>query len=115
MPAFFELVAPIDGVVIPLQEVPDPVFAEGTLGPGVALDPLGDTLHAPCHGRIIQCARTRHAITLRDEQDCEWLLHLGLDTVELNGEGIELLISHDDEVHSSAGLTSTIWRAMHEH
>ncbi|WP_110655676.1 glucose PTS transporter subunit IIA [Salinicola halimionae] len=95
--------APMRGVVVPLAEVPDPVFAEGAMGPGIAIDPLGETLHAPCNGEIIQCARTAHAITLRDDGGQEWLLHIGLDTVDLNGEGFELLVATGERV--SAGNT----------
>lgn len=93
--------APMRGVVVPLSEVPDPVFGEGVMGPGIAIDPLGETLHAPCNGEVIQCARTAHAITLRDDGNHEWLLHIGLDTVDLGGEGFELLVSAGE--HVSAG------------
>ncbi|WP_110643059.1 glucose PTS transporter subunit IIA [Salinicola sp. CPA57] len=93
--------APMRGVVVPLTEVPDPVFAEGAMGPGIAIDPLGETLHAPCNGEIIQCARTAHAITLRDDANHEWLLHIGLDTVDLDGDGFELLVATGERV--SAG------------
>ncbi|MGQ7243601.1 glucose PTS transporter subunit IIA [Salinicola sp. V024] len=93
--------APMRGVVVPLAEVPDPVFAEGTMGPGIAIDPLGETLHAPCNCEIIHCARTAHAITLRDDGGHEWLLHIGLDTVDLDGDGLELLVATGERV--SAG------------
>ncbi|MCM2973682.1 phosphoenolpyruvate--protein phosphotransferase [Larsenimonas suaedae] len=92
------LTAPVDGIVVPLDQVPDPVFSGETLGPGIALDPLGNTLHAPCSGVIVQCARTRHAVTLRDGHGLEWLLHLGIDTVALDGEGIDLLVREDQAV-----------------
>ncbi|NIC08044.1 phosphoenolpyruvate--protein phosphotransferase [Billgrantia bachuensis] len=90
--------APVDGVVVPLGEVPDPVFAAGVLGEGIALDPLAECLYAPCDGEVVQCARTRHAVTLKTEAGVELLLHLGLDSVELNGEGIELLVAVGDRV-----------------
>ncbi|GED21698.1 phosphoenolpyruvate--protein phosphotransferase [Halomonas halmophila] len=86
------LVAPVTGITMRLGDVPDPVFAGGELGQGVALDPLEASLHAPCDGEVVQCARTGHALSLRTEQGIEVLLHLGLDTVELQGEGIELLV-----------------------
>ncbi|MDX5377961.1 MAG: PTS glucose transporter subunit IIA, partial [Halomonas sp.] len=85
--------APVDGVVVPLGEIPDPVFADGVLGDGIALDPLDECLYAPCDGEVVQCARTRHAVTLKTQAGVELLLHLGLDTVELGGEGIELLVA----------------------
>ncbi|WP_110600726.1 phosphoenolpyruvate--protein phosphotransferase [Salinicola lusitanus] len=92
------LCAPLRGVVVPLGEVPDPAFAEGALGPGVAIDPLGETLHAPCDGEVIQCAQTAHALTLRDDHGHEWLLHIGIDTVDLGGEGFELLVATGERV-----------------
>lgn len=92
------LQSPVEGIVIPLSEVPDPVFAGLTLGEGIAIDPLGECLHAPCDGEVVQCARTHHALTLRTDNGVEILLHLGLDTVELEGQGIELLVSVGDQV-----------------
>ncbi|WP_106477299.1 phosphoenolpyruvate--protein phosphotransferase [Phytohalomonas tamaricis] len=94
------LLAPVGGVVVPLAEVPDPVFAGGSLGPGIALDPLGDCLLAPCAGEIIQYARTAHAVTLKSDQGAEILIHLGLDTVGLNGQGIELLVTEGQRVEA---------------
>ncbi|RTR00513.1 glucose PTS transporter subunit IIA, partial [Halomonas nitroreducens] len=98
------VLAPVEGVVLPLAEVPDPVFAEQTLGEGIALDPLGDALHAPCDGEVVQCARTRHAVTLRTAEGVELLLHLGLDTVELDGEGIDLVVTTGDRVTAGQPL-----------
>lgn len=98
------LQAPISGVVVPLIAVPDPVFASLTLGEGIALDPLGECLHAPCDGEVVQCARTHHAFTLKTKAGVELLLHLGLDTVELNGKGIEPLVSVGDQVRAGDPL-----------
>lgn len=98
------LLAPVEGVVIPLNEVPDPVFAGLALGDGIALDPLGECLHAPCDGEVVQCARTRHALTLRTDAGLELLIHLGLDTVELQGQGIELLVAVGDQVSAGEPL-----------
>lgn len=98
------LLAPVEGLVIPLNEVPDPVFAGLALGEGIALDPLGECLHAPCDGEIVQCARTRHALTLRSDAGLELLIHLGLDTVELQGQGIELLVAVGDQVRAGEPL-----------
>ncbi|MCD6439150.1 MAG: PTS glucose transporter subunit IIA, partial [Halomonas sp.] len=96
--------APVAGVVVPLTAVPDPVFASLTLGEGIALDPLGECLHAPCDGEVVQCARTHHAFTLRTEAGVELLLHLGLDTVELNGKGIEPLVAVGNHVRAGDPL-----------
>ncbi|MGP5562818.1 phosphoenolpyruvate--protein phosphotransferase [Vreelandella alkaliphila] len=98
------LQGPVTGVVVPLAAVPDPVFASLTLGEGIALDPLGECLHAPCDGEVVQCARTHHAFTLKTEAGVELLLHLGLDTVELNGKGIEPLVAVGDQVRAGDPL-----------
>lgn len=98
------LVAPLKGVVVPLAGVPDPVFSEGALGDGIALDPLSDCLCAPCHGEVIQCARTQHAFTLRHASGIEVLVHLGLDTVALEGQGIEALVKLGQQVESGQPL-----------
>ena len=98
------LMAPVDGVVVPLADVPDPVFAEGTLGDGVALDPLEASLVAPCDGEIVQCARTAHAVTLRSDSGVELLIHLGLDTVNLDGAGIALRVATGQRVRAGEPL-----------
>lgn len=79
------LVAPMRGWVAPLDEVPDPVFSERILGDGLAIDPIGSTLHAPCDGIIISSAK--HAITIRAQNGAEILIHVGLETVALGGQG----------------------------
>lgn len=98
------LVSPLKGIVVPLAEVPDPVFSEGALGNGIALDPLDGTLHAPISGEVIQCARTHHAYTLRSDEGIEVLVHLGLDTVALEGRGIEPCVEQGQKVESGAPL-----------
>ena len=79
------LVSPIKGWVAPLEEVPDPVFAERILGDGLAIDPTGATVHAPCDAQIVSVAR--HAVTLRAANGAEILIHIGLETVALHGQG----------------------------
>lgn len=104
MASSLDILALMDGVLVALDAVPDPVFAGGTLGEGMALDPLGDTLHAPCDGEIVHCARTAHAVTLRSAGGVELLIHLGLDTVNLDGAGIELLVEAGQRVEAGAPL-----------
>ena len=98
------LSAPLSGPVFPLAEVDDAVFASGAMGPGLAIDPLNNCLHAPCAGEIIHIARTRHALTLRADNGAELLLHLGLDTVELQGEGFALLVETGARVQDGQAL-----------
>ena len=81
------LVAPLAGWSAPLDEAPDAVFAGRMLGDGVAIDPTAGTLHAPCDGEVLVLAPSRHAVTLRTADGCQILMHVGIDTVGLGGEG----------------------------
>jgi phosphoenolpyruvate-protein phosphotransferase len=86
-PREFMLLAPFTGPAVALADVPDPVFAEGMFGDGIAIDPLEGTMVAPCDGVITHLARTHHAVTLRTPQGADILLHIGIDTVGLAGRG----------------------------
>jgi multiphosphoryl transfer protein len=83
------LLAPLAGWSTPLEEIPDPVFAGRMLGDGLAVDPTGATVHAPCEGEIIALPESKHAVTLRGDGGAEILIHVGIDTVGLAGEGFE--------------------------
>lgn len=98
------LSAPLSGPVLTLAKVPDAVFASGAMGDGIAIDPLNDTLYSPCAGVIIHVARTGHALTVRADNGAEILLHLGLDTVELNGEGFSMLVKDGSRVSKGQPL-----------
>ncbi|MFV3333728.1 phosphoenolpyruvate--protein phosphotransferase [Pseudomonas sp. NY15437] len=88
----------LSGPVMPLSRVPDPVFSSGAMGDGIAIDPLNDCLYAPCAGVVMHVARTRHAVTLKADNGAELLLHLGLDTVELQGEGFDALVQEGTRI-----------------
>jgi phosphoenolpyruvate-protein phosphotransferase len=92
------LAAPLEGWVTPLEAVPDPVFAGRMMGDGIAIDPTGDTLHAPCAGRIVGLQATRHAVTIETESGAKILIHLGIDTVALDGRGFTTLVAVGDQV-----------------
>ncbi|MBN2992801.1 HPr family phosphocarrier protein, partial [Pseudomonas cedrina subsp. fulgida] len=98
------LSAPLSGPILTLGEVPDEVFASGAMGDGIAIDPLNDCLHAPCDGVIIHVARTAHALTLRADNGAEVLMHVGIDTVELDGEGFTLLVKDGARVSKGQPL-----------
>ena len=98
------LSAPLSGPVLALNRVPDEVFASGAMGDGLAIDPLNDCLHAPCDGVIIHVARTGHALTIRADNGAEILMHVGIDTVELNGEGFALLVKEGARVSEGQPL-----------
>ncbi len=90
-----ELKAPLDGVVVPLEQVPDPVFAQKMVGDGVSLDPLSQVLMAPCPGTVTQLHRAGHAVTLTTPEGVELMMHIGLDTVNLKGEGFSPKVQRD--------------------
>ena len=100
------LKAPLKGWVCPLEETPDPVFAGRLLGDGLAIDPTGSTLHAPCDGHVIGVHHTRHAVTLRAANGAEILMHIGLETVSLAGEGFEAHVSDGQRVAAGDRLIS---------
>jgi len=83
---------PIAGTIVPLSEVPDPAFAQATLGPGIAVEPTGDTVVAPAAGRVETIFPTGHAVGLVLDDGTEVLIHIGLDTVEMAGDGFEALV-----------------------
>jgi len=84
------ITAPLCGWSSALDEVPDEVFARRLLGDGLAIDPTAGLLHAPCDGEIVSVPESRHAIAMRAINGAEILMHVGIDTVNLNGTGFEL-------------------------
>ncbi len=100
------LSSPLKGWIAPLDETPDAVFAERMLGDGLAIDPLGSTLHAPCDARVIAVHATRHAVTLRADNGAEILMHVGLETVGLGGEDFEVHVENGQAVKAGDKLIS---------
>ena len=90
--------SPVDGKVIPLSEVPDPVFSGKMLGDGVAVVPTDGTFFAPFSGKIVTLFPTGHAIGLQAENGAEILIHIGLDTVELGAAAFQIHVRPDQEV-----------------
>lgn len=93
-----ELVAPITGKVIALEEVPDQVFSQKMMGDGVAIEPSSNEVVSPIDGEIVDVFKTKHAISLKANNGAEILVHMGLETVELDGEGFEVKVSNGDKV-----------------
>jgi multiphosphoryl transfer protein len=100
------LVAPLAGWSTPLDEAPDAVFAGRMLGDGVAIDPINATLYAPCDGELIAVPASKHALTVRAREGAEILLHVGIDTVGLAGEGFELHVQQGQHVRAGDRLLS---------
>ncbi|MCU0624835.1 MAG: PTS glucose transporter subunit IIA, partial [Gemmatimonadaceae bacterium] len=97
------LLAPISGVVVPLDEVPDAAFAERLVGDGVAIDPLDRLVVAPCDAVVRQVHPSGHAVTL-DAEGLELVIHVGIDTVLLRGTGFEPLVVAGDRVTAGTPL-----------
>ena len=100
------LLAPLAGWSTPLDEAPDEVFATRMLGDGVAIDPTAGTLYAPCDGELLVVAASRHAVTVRTQEGCEVLLHVGIDTVGLAGDGFQVHAAQGSQVRAGDALLS---------
>ncbi|PTS90488.1 phosphoenolpyruvate--protein phosphotransferase, partial [Sphingomonas sp. HMWF008] len=92
------LSAPLQGWLTALDEVPDAVFSARMLGDGVAIDPTGDCLFAPCAGRIVGLQASGHAVTIEANNGAQILIHLGIDTVGLGGRGFTPRVAVGDVV-----------------
>jgi PTS system glucose-specific IIA component len=93
-----EIKAPIDGMLIPIEEIDDEVFSAKMAGDGLAIMPIGDIFAAPIDGTITKIFSTNHAFIIKNKQDMEVLVHIGLETVALKGEGFERLAQEGEEV-----------------
>jgi len=94
----FKLIAPIDGKIIDISEVPDQVFAQKMAGDGVAIDTTGDTVVAPADGNLSMIFKTNHAFGITLSNGAEILVHIGLDTVALEGAGFERVAQEGQDV-----------------
>ncbi|CDR66502.1 glucose-specific PTS transporter subunit IIBC [Staphylococcus schweitzeri] len=98
--------APLTGEVTPLSEVPDQVFSEKMMGDGIAIKPSQGEVRAPFNGKVQMIFPTKHAIGLVSDSGLELLIHIGLDTVKLNGEGFTLHVEEGQEVKQGDLLIS---------
>lgn len=96
--------APLSGMLLPLSAVPDPVFAEKMIGDGIAISPASNMLRAPCSGTITHIHNSKHALTLTSDDGIEILMHIGLDTVELKGQGFTAKVAQGEHVDAGAAL-----------
>ncbi|TKD67700.1 N-acetylglucosamine-specific PTS transporter subunit IIBC [Pseudalkalibacillus hwajinpoensis] len=99
-----DFVMPVQGKIIPLTEVPDEVFSAGMMGDGFAILPENGTFTSPVDGEIISVFPTKHAIGIRSTQGVEILIHVGIDSVNLKGEGFTTLVKEGDTVKKGQKL-----------
>lgn len=95
-----QLLAPISGDILPIEETPDEVFADKIVGDGVAINPTGSRLVAPCDGVIGRIFETNHAYSIETPEGVELFVHFGIDTVELKGKGFERIAQEGQTVQS---------------
>ncbi|MFC4077569.1 PTS sugar transporter subunit IIA [Salinithrix halophila] len=98
------LTAPMSGKGVPIADVPDPVFSGKMMGDGMAVDPSEGILTSPVDGEVVQLFHTAHAIGIRTKEGVELLLHIGLETVSMEGEGFTARVAVGDKVKTGQPL-----------
>src|SRR5437016_4134905 len=98
------LLAPLSGPLLAIEEVPDPAFSQKLVGDGIAIDPVTSCLLSPCAATVRQVHRAGHAVNLATSSGIELILHIGLDTVALGGEGFLPRVAAGDEVRAGQAL-----------
>ncbi|MFC7394786.1 N-acetylglucosamine-specific PTS transporter subunit IIBC [Scopulibacillus cellulosilyticus] len=110
-----DFIMPLDGKVLPMTEVTDEVFSKKMMGDGFAIEPDDGTLISPVDGKVINIFPTKHAISIMSKQGYEILIHLGLDTVDLKGAGLEPLVKENDEIKQGDTLIKMDISVIKEH
>ncbi len=95
------ILSPLSGTLLPLSAVPDPVFSDGLMGPGIAIEPDGDVAVAPAAGLLAVLHSAGHAFGIQTPDGLEILVHIGLDTVRLAGRAFTVVRSRGDQVAAS--------------
>lgn len=102
--ATLRLLAPLSGQTWPIERIPDPVFAQKMVGDGISIDPTDGVLKAPCDGEVMTLHAAGHAVTLRTAEGAEVLMHIGIDTVALKGQGFTPRVKVGDKVQTGTPL-----------
>ncbi|MCI1857460.1 MAG: PTS glucose transporter subunit IIA [Sporolactobacillus sp.] len=92
------ILSPVNGTLISLEKVKDPVFAQRTMGDGIAIEPSGNELFVPVNATILNVFPTKHAVTFKTPYGAELLLHLGIDTVKMKGEPFTITVNANQRV-----------------
>ncbi|MBB6024557.1 PTS system trehalose-specific IIC component [Paenibacillus sp. JGP012] len=99
-----EIIAPLTGRVVPLAEVPDPAFAEKQMGEGIAIEPSGNQVVAPFDAQVAHVIKSKHAVILEHASGLQILIHVGINTVSLKGEGFIMHVETGDRVRAGQKL-----------
>lgn len=110
----FSVIAPVTGTLTKLEDVKDPVFSEKMMGDGFAVEPADTVVVAPITGTIVSLPKSKHAVGIKNDDGIEVLVHIGLDTVDLNGEGFTAFAKEGDEIKQGDKLVEFDAEAMKE-
>ncbi|MDT0122571.1 PTS system trehalose-specific EIIBC component [Paenibacillus sp. RRE4] len=99
-----EVMAPMTGKAVPLEQVPDPAFAEKQMGEGIAIEPSGNQVVAPFDAKVAHVIKSKHAVILEHASGLQVLIHVGINTVSLKGEGFSMYVDTGDRVRAGEKL-----------
>lgn len=106
--------APISGKVVPQEKIPDETFSQGFAGKGIGIQPSGKSIVAPFDGTVIMTARTGHSLAMQNTAGVKILIHVGTDTVDLNGEGFQMLVTDGEQVKKGQSLIHVDFKFLKE-
>ncbi len=110
-----EIKSPVDGQIVALESVKDEVFSQKMAGDGVAIIPVSNIFTAPIDGVVSKIFSTNHAFSIRSTKDLEVMVHIGLDTVTLEGKGFERLVNEGDSVKAGDEIIRVDLAYLQEH
>lgn len=110
-----ELFSPTDGEIIPLEAVSDEVFSSKAMGEGFAIKPVSNEIFSPIIGEVISVFPTKHALAVKTSQGLEVLLHIGIDTVELQGKPFEIFVKPGEKVTNETKLATVDLSYLEKH
>ncbi|WP_419888139.1 PTS sugar transporter subunit IIA [Neobacillus niacini] len=108
------ILQPLEGEIVSLDVVPDPVFSQKMIGDGFAVNPTNGTVVAPVDGEVISVFPTKHAVSIKSTDGREILIHVGLETVSLNGEGFTSFVSDGQRVQKGQKLLEADFELIKE-
>jgi len=110
-----DVYSPVDGQIVTLESVDDEVFSQKMVGDGVAVMPIGNTFTAPIDGVVSKIFSTNHAYSIKNDKDLEVMVHIGLETVALDGKGFTRIASEGDEVKAGDVIIEVDLAYINEH
>lgn len=98
------IISPCSGKIVPVSEVNDPVFSQKLLGDGFAVIPEDQTVYSPLAGRVTTIFPTKHAINIKSDSGIDYLIHIGIDTVAMQGKPFSILVNENDRITADTPL-----------